>query len=332
MRLAVITAFRAGEVISFSREVALVKSASLYADSIDVLSFSSLVYTDWGGLPKDEVDLLRTAFSGPGGTDYVPKFTTSSDRLAADSGVNELLPAVREGLITVNDRLPSTGDVWGAFVVEMLRYFNDPSYVVLLDDFLGGIAAQAIRQGRVHKEALRRDDSAEAVIGAGLIARLPAFTEIPMLEVLELRRDLAGPLVRYRSAVASLRTDAIDPYSPSREEVVDLLWRERVAPALLDMTEQLAEHGLIREIARSFGTDVRAVISGLPLRASLTIGAGSALQLGTAVEAVAAGIAALAPPVVAGVGSRQQTRLDIQKGDFYYLYRLNQSGSSQARV
>lgn len=172
MRLAVITAFRAGELISFVREVALVKSASLYADSIDVLSFSSLVYTDWGGLPEEEVELLRSAFAGPDGADNVPQFTTTSDRLASDSGVNELLPAVREGLITVNDRLPSTGDVWGAFVDEMLRYFNDPSYVVLLDDFLGEIAAQAIRQGRVRKEAMRQADSAEAVIGAGLIARL----------------------------------------------------------------------------------------------------------------------------------------------------------------
>lgn len=119
----------------------------------------------------------------------------------------------------------------------------------------------------------------------------------------------------------------MDPYSAAREEVLDLLWRERVAPALLEIGEQLAEHGLIREIARSLGTDVRSVISGMPLRASLAIGAGSALQLGTAVEAVAAGITALAPPLAAGVGNRHQTKLAVQKSDFYYLHRLNQSGT-----
>lgn len=65
MRIAVITAFRAGEVISFLREAALVKSASLYADAVEVLSFSSLVYTDWGAIPPEQAEQLRNAFITP---------------------------------------------------------------------------------------------------------------------------------------------------------------------------------------------------------------------------------------------------------------------------
>lgn len=244
MRIAVITSFIAGERINFFREVALVKSASLYADTIEVLSFSSLVYTDWGAIAPEEAEALRRALIAPHGVETLPKFTTTSDRISADSGVNELLPALREDLIRINDRVPSTGDVWGAFIEEIVRYLSDPDYVVLLDDRLSGIVADLIAQGRVTPTGQDIAGSSEAVLGAGLIARLPSFTEIPMNEVLDLRRDLEGPLVRYRSAVAGLRSQELDPYSPARDEIIDLVWRQHVAPALLEIEEDLKSTGL----------------------------------------------------------------------------------------
>ncbi len=76
MRIAVITSFIAGERINFFREVALVKSASLYADTIEVLSFSSLVYTDWGAIAPEEAEALQRALIAPHGVEAFPKFTT----------------------------------------------------------------------------------------------------------------------------------------------------------------------------------------------------------------------------------------------------------------
>jgi hypothetical protein len=323
VRIAVITAFRAGEVISFLREAALVKSASLYADAVEVLSFSSLVYTDWGAIPPEQAEQLRNAFIHPDATGDLPAFTTSSDRVSTESGVNELLPAVREGLLAINDRIPREGDVWGAFIDEIVRYLNDPTYVVLLDDFLGGIAAAAVRDGRANLSSAAHSASVEAVIGAGLIARLPAFTEIPMGEVLDLRRDLNSPLVRYRAAVSAMRADDLDPHSSSREAAIDFLWRQKVAPALLELEEQLKDHGLVKELARSLGADIRSVVTGAPLRASLALGAGTALQMDAVAGAVAAGVAAFAPPVIDGFNARGKARRSVQRSDFYYLYRLN---------
>ena len=325
MRIAVVTSYRAPERINFFREVDLVKAASLYANSIEVLSFSSLVYTDWGAIPEDQAQMLREAIHRPDNTDEMPTFKTTSDRVAADSGVNGLLPAIRERLVTVNDSLPRSGDVWGAFVDEMIRYFNDPTYVVLLDDLLGEILAKAIRDGRARVASSARASSAEAVIGAGLIARLPAFTEIPMSEVLDLRRDLNGPLVRYRSAVSRLRTDEMDPFSRDREAIVDQLWRQHVAPALLEIEDALTDHGLVRELARSLGADIRSVVSGMPLRASVAVGLGAMTELAAAVQTVAASVVSLAPPVMEAYGNRNKARTGVARSDFYYLYRLNRS-------
>lgn len=325
MRIAVITTFVAGEMINFFREAALVKSASLYADAIEVLSFSSLVYTDWGAIDADEASALKRALITPEESNRLPTFTTKSDRVAADSGVNELLPAVRANLISINDRLPSTGDVWGSFIEEIVRYLADPEYVVLLDDRLSGIVSSLISKGRVAPTQQDLEGSAEAVLGAGLIARLPSFTEIPMDEILDLRRDLQGPLVRYRSAVAGMRSQELDPYSPSRNEVIDFVWRQQVAPALLDIEEDLREHGLIRELARSLRADIRDVVKGLPLRSALAVAGGSAAQFDETIQAAAAAVFGLIPTISDAGANRRDARREIARRDFYYLYRLNRA-------
>lgn len=322
MQIAVVTTWVAGEVIHFRRETELVKAASLYADRIEVLSLSSLVYTDWGGIGPDDAAALREALVAPTGAATLPRFTTTSDRVAADSGVNDLLPAVRERLIHLNDQIPSTGDVWGAFMAELIRYLQDPNFLVLLDDRLSGIVTRLIASGQVQPSVGDRARASEAVLGTGLIARLPAFTEIPMSEVLELRRDLAGPLVRYRSAVTRLRAQEFDPYSPQRVEVVEYLWREQVEPALLDIREQLAEHALIRELARTIRADLRDLVKGAPTRAGVAVLAGAVANLDTAVSVAAAGVLGVVPPIADAVAARKAAQDEVQRRDFYYLYRL----------
>ncbi|WP_036968873.1 hypothetical protein [Promicromonospora kroppenstedtii] len=84
MRIAVITTFGAGEVVDFVRETALVKSASLYADAIEVLSFASLVYTQWDAIEPDEAAALQQALTAPDASGLLPTFTPKSDRIAAD--------------------------------------------------------------------------------------------------------------------------------------------------------------------------------------------------------------------------------------------------------
>lgn len=63
------------------------------------------------------------------------------------------------------------------------------------------------------------------------------------------------------------------------------------------MKSQLCEHTLVRELARSLGSDIRDVVKGLPLRSTLAVIACSAVQLNSTIEAAAAALASLAPPI-----------------------------------
>lgn len=328
MRIAVISSFAAGERIDFRREVDLVKAASLYADEVEVLSFSSLVFTEWDAVEPEEATALSDALAGRDLTP-MPEVHPRSQRIRADTGINELLPAIGAALVSVNKGLPRTGDVWGAFVAEIVRCLEDPSILALVDTRLSTIVANLIETGRASPSSAATQNATEAVIGAGLISRLPTFTEIPMDELLDLRTDLATPLHRYRSVVAGLRSTDLDPYSHDREAEIDALWRKSVEPELDAIREGLAQHTLIKDLARSLGTDLREILTGAPLRAGLTAVLANALEMNETVSLAAAGTIGLAPTVIQGVRSRGTQRAALQQRDLYYLYRLQRAGETR---
>ena len=136
---------------------------------------------------------------------------------------------------------------------------------LVLDDQVGGLAASLIREGHVDPHRLTLRHAAEAAVGSGLVARLPAFPRAPLGEILDLRSDLAGPLGRYRAAAvrlsAKVATAEFDNELPAE---LDDLWTTEVQPALDEMDEDLHRHGLVREIARAARQDVHKLLTEAP--------------------------------------------------------------------
>jgi hypothetical protein len=194
---------------------------------------------------------------------------------------------------------------------------------MLFDDAMGAFARHLIDEGQVEPSSLTLRHSGEAAVGTGLIARLPAFPQAPIDELLHLRGDLEGPLTRYRAKVSQLAsTLATLSLDPEYAAEVDDLWRNDVAPALLELQEGFAEHGLVREIARAAGKDLKTFISALT-------GAGIAIGLDklTAVNewiAVSAGVAAPAAQLMAAAAmSARDERRKLERHELFFLYDAN---------
>lgn len=89
------------------------------------------------------------------------------------------------------------------------------------------------------------DRSTEITTAAHLMGFLPAFPHLPIDEVLGLRDEIKGPVVRFRGEVATIakafESRAIDE---DFDIEVEDAWRMTVAPSLEDIREALAEHGL----------------------------------------------------------------------------------------
>jgi hypothetical protein len=134
----------------------------------------------------------------------------------------------------------------------------------------------------------------EPHLAASFVGRMESLPDAGIDEILDVRRELEAPLVRFRSAVAGMAREMDEtPLNDAFEREASALYRERVAPALLEIQEIEKERGLFRQIAKQ-------ALSGE-----------AAPDLATAVTAVTVGLAATnyasLPALAAAIGGVSAT-------------------------
>lgn len=198
---------------------------------------------------------------------------------------------------------------------------------MLLDQGTTQFARALIEDKRVEPSTLALPNALDALIGTGVIARLPTFGETPADELLDMRSDLMVPLGRYRRAVASLAEKMrVGPLDGEAQADVDHLYLTEIAPALVEMREQLADHGLVREFAKTIGANLKAVVTGGVATSGLVFGIHAATDL-----AAVAGAGLAATPALTGAAavlaqatqSRREALADVRGLDLYYLHELD---------
>ena len=134
-----------------------------------------------------------------------------------------------------------------------------------------------------------------------------------MDEILDIRRDLAGPLVRFRSAMAEIaRGFEIDPIDSTYDEAIQSAWVERVHPALLELEELVEQKRLRKQFVD------RAPAGGI-IGAAGTLVAGliSHAPVGTGVAGIATTVGATALGVLTERGKLDNA---IRRHPYYLLY------------
>jgi hypothetical protein len=253
-----------------------------------------------------------------------------TENLIRDSGAEELIPCIDAGILTLSDAGLNDGhdtdEIVGAWIELLRRRFYDGSTRLLFDNGAGELVSTMLRDGLIETNDLGIKHAGEAAAGSGLVARLPAFPQAPMNELLDLRADLRGPLVRYRAAVIRVAMDLPKLVGPEIEAHVDDLWLKEVAPAMQEIEAALADHGLVREIAKSAAKDIRTLlIEG----AGLFVGMSALSGLGTWVNATIAGAAPMLHAGTTGVLSAYEGQRDAARHELFYLYEANRRlGSS----
>jgi hypothetical protein len=141
-----------------------------------------------------------------------------TEQMRVDSGVAELETVLDQKLVRFNENVTlgeDTDAVIGSFIDELKRYLEDPTRFVLLDATIASLARSLINEGHVRLPVRAVSNASEAVLGTGILARLPAFPAAPLDEVVNLRRDLDEPLGCYRrKGVAAPRRTAHRPVPP----------------------------------------------------------------------------------------------------------------------
>jgi len=246
-------------------------------------------------------------------------------QMREQAGVAEIDEAVARGLVTFNDKITfaETNGVVQGVMREVERYLRDHSKLVLLDNDLADLASAMIKEGRLHPSPRAVANAGEAAVATGLIARLPAFPSAPMDELLDLRKDLADPLTRYRRAAEDLRAHLLSgPFDEQFPADVDAIWRTRVEPELVNIKEAMADHGLVREVLKHIGSDPKALLADAQELAGLTVLFGAMADIKSALITGAATAFKVGANALRLGLARQDDLKPTKRSDMFYLYEL----------
>jgi hypothetical protein len=207
------------------------------------------------------------------------------------------------------------------WVNALLERLEDRRTRLLFDEPSAQLVDELLTNGRLQAFEPTLRLAREAAMGAGLIARLPAFPQAPMDELLNLRRDLTAPLVRYRGAVVSFSKDLSSAPGRDLEFEISQTWEERVAPAVTEVEQRLADHGLVRELFRS--ADTKDLTKFLwTSTASVGFAAATdvrAFLLGTVAATANLGVDA----TIQALRKRGEMLREVKGHELYYLFETN---------
>jgi hypothetical protein len=267
------------------------------------------------------------------------------DSLWNESGASEIQAAIDAGLVTVENldiegskletvsqmvRAAAGGEDFeldamvAAFVGRLydLTSGTDSSYPVF-DDAAGSLVKAGLGTGLFHSTPAAASRGGQAGVASGLISMLPSFSRASVSELIDIRKELQAPLIRFRASVGEMsRTMSSEFYEEGFDEGIEQLYVEVVAPALLEITETVADSSYLRVLADDVLRSPVGVVNG-----GIAVGVAT---LGDLPGLIAGGALAMGP-LVRSAWQSHLGREDAKRHKLYLLYRTEERMEREAR-
>lgn len=299
-------------------------------------SFDQLLNLDVAQLPDDQ----RTTILGL--REQMAELKDGSrpliDNILSGAGAAELATAIDAGAVRIaplninistifrggKRNRPETDAQIADWLHTLLDRLKDRKVRVLFDKASAGLIEAMRREGRLPDNPQSVRLARQAALGAGLVARLPAFPQAPMDELLDLKKELVRPIAVYQGAI--VRYSQQLPQVELGDDLdfeIGQLWQGEVAPSIDQLKEELAQHSLVRELAaRADAKD----IANFTWTSATGIGVGVVSQaslLHTAMYGALTGAPLLATTVMEAFRSRSTVAEEASRRDFFLLYESN---------
>lgn len=200
------------------------------------------------------------------GAKQYEEFKRRFDTLDLDNTQQEFDRAVKAGLLEIHQFREADNDIAashlrGTFVQSVEKLAEEFNRVVmdamtdstthpLFDDGTGSIVKLGIEVGLISPTATRVAQAKQTQLAANVLNRLPLFDDASMNEILDVRRELEGHLVRFRSAIMKY-ADMIkiaswdSEFSAEAEEV----FHREIEAAVLDIEGAVRTNPSLLELA-----------------------------------------------------------------------------------
>lgn len=314
-------------------------AADLFADGMDGYRVKLEAL---GPLPSEiaqQVEQADSMFSAAN-----DQFAEMGTKMLGQNRMDELWTAIRSGFVVIKapfsttdptkfvaeDLIPlfnySADDdvIPPEFLVQWIEAITEivsrPSGAVLLDEGSSEVARDLQAAGKVTVPRSTRRGSIEALVGTSFIARLPAFPDAPMDELIDLRRDLDGSLGRYRTGVSRVAAAlSKEAFSEDWPDEAHEIWQREVAPSVIEINSELADHTFVKSLAKGLAVDSRTMLA-----------TGTAVVTGAAAHgfvhnAVFTAIGAALPLATNLLGTevlRREKKRNAKYNDFFYILEL----------
>jgi hypothetical protein len=202
------------------------------------------------------------------------------------------------------------------FVTKLAGLLAKRGTYPLFDDHTGTLVRHGINEGLFTTSPVTRERGKQVAAASDFMSRLPAFSGATIREILDIRRELQSPLVRFRAAMIELGTLVESAaYEEAFPEEVDELFRAKVEPVLLEIEEQIQGSKYLRELIGEAVGDTKTLLTGV-----LAFGITQTADLPN----LLAGGAAATQIIASAAWKRHTERRQTRQNELYFLYRTEE--------
>ena len=266
---------------------------------------------------KEIEDFFNVIYSPENTEDFDDESRTITDR--SKHRLAELMHAIDRQVLDVPlYEIQDKSQIVNLIFRSVADPLHDSSSYPLFDTETKKIADRGMNRGLVNLSEVGARRGKHVALAHDLISRPPIFEDASISEVLDVREELKGPLLRFRSAVLQF-SDSIksEPWSRDFETEADQVIRRDVDPLLQEIEDAVESNKYLKMLARK-ATDkawVAASMLTLSIASGPTLAHMAASALGLAPTAAWAGYQALM--------EHAAKNSELQQNRVFLAYELN---------
>lgn len=195
----------------------------------------------------------------------------------------------------------------------------------LFDEASNNLMRAAVKSKIISLSESEKRKITHAGVSDNLLQRLPSFDSASVDEIIDIRKELSEPLIRFRSKLIAY-TENIQslPWDNDFEYECSNLYNQEIAPAVLEIDELTQENSFVKNLFGKIAADGEFLKSTGGLILSVAA-AGVIPSFTQAVSAdtamLAAGGAWAATKIAATYQEYQEKKREISKKDLFFYYK-----------
>jgi hypothetical protein len=243
-----------------------------------------------------------------------------------------LKDAVKSGLLSIHEfrSLPPgavldyknpefIANIVAEFIQELRKAVEDGQTYPLLDEQAGTMVSLLATTGQISPSEAAELRGRSVALASHLFHRLPTFERASISELLDIRRELEKPLLRFRAGMLTLSSKmAAAAWDEEFPEEAEILTVQEVEPAILEIEDQVKSNAYLTQLVRDIADKPLMPVGGTFL--SLVVAPVAQLPELVARGVLAGGVAAFT--ALNALANWRSAQRKTEGNQLYFYYRL----------